>query len=153
MALEFHTITSKEFLRLGTHGELDWAESLNVVSTIVKSLIERGTDLVLADMRDTETSLTDEQILDLVLALKKLGQREYHRMAILHKVRPFPKAVPFVRFARQRGFDVAEFVSYEKAVEWLSRSDEKDPDFDRETYHGPEGQASPDAHPPPEDPA
>jgi len=149
MALEFHIITSQEFFRLGAHGELDWNKSMTVLSTLVKAFVERGTNLALLDVRDTQTALSDRQVEALALVLKKIGLREQHRVAILHRPLPQPKSAVFVHAARDRGFDVGEFDSYEKAAEWLSRSDEKDPDFDREIYHGPQGRAEPDVHPPP----
>jgi hypothetical protein len=147
VALEFHIITSQEFFRLGAHGEVDWSKSLEVLSILVKNFQDRGTNLALLDVRDTETDLTDEQVESFVNVLKKNGLREEHRVAILHRIRPNPKARVFVEAALDRGFDFGEFTSYEIAVEWLSQSDEEDPDFDRETYYGPDGQASSDQRP------
>jgi hypothetical protein len=114
--------------------------ALDALSMLAKELLSRGTDLALVDTRDTRTDLDDEHVEALVRVLRNVGFRRHHRVAILHRVRPRPKAVVFVEAALDQGFDFAEFVSYEKAVEWLSRSDEEDPDFDRETYHGPTGE-------------
>jgi hypothetical protein len=147
MALELHIFTSREFFRLGAHGELDWTRSLAVLSTLVRGFMERGTDLAIVDVRDTHTTLSDEQIDGLVQVLEQGGLQPNHRVAILNRPRPERKAPAFVAAARDLGFDIAEFVDYEEAVEWLSRSEEPDPDFDRETYGGPGGQASPGARP------
>jgi hypothetical protein len=138
VALEFQIITCHEFFRLGAHGELDWRRSLSVLSKVAKAFIERGTDLALLDVRDTHNELTDEQFEALALALKGFGFREHHRVAILHKKRPNPRAGLFVLAARDRGFDLAGFDNYEEATEWLSKPEGRDPDFDREVYHGPE---------------
>ena len=151
MALEMQIITSQEFFRLGTHGELDWLKSLTVLSTLVQNFVERGTDLAILDVRDGQTDLTDLQLEALVKALKKIGLRKHHRVAILHRVRPHPRAVVFAEAAQERGFDIEAFDSYEEAVEWLSRSEQPDPDFDRELYLGPQGQESPQPRKPPEE--
>jgi hypothetical protein len=150
MPVEFQVITSKEFMRLGTHGELDWAKSMEVLTVLVKGLMERGTDLALVDVRDTKTDLSDLQVEALTTVLKKVGLRGHHRLAILHRPIPNSKAKLFVEAASNRGFDVEDFTSYEKAAEWLSHSGEEDPDFDREIYHGPGEKAKPDVAPPPE---
>ena len=148
MALEFHIITSQEFFRLGAHGEMDWVKTLAVLSTLAKAFLERGTDLALLDVRDTQTDLSEQQIESLVHVLQQVGLREHHRVAILHRTKPRPLAAIFVDVAREHGFDVAEFVNYEKAVEWLSQSDEEDPEFDRDTYLGPSDHTNRGRHPP-----
>lgn len=143
MALEFNIITSVEFLRLGTHGELNWPESLGVLAALAKGFIERGTDRAMVDLRDAQVNLTEEQIEELGAVLQEAGFRDYHRVAILR--RPHPQAGAFVDVARDRGFNFMVFFSYEMAAEWLSSEDEEDPDFDREIYREPgaEGDAPP----------
>lgn len=136
MALEFHIITSHEFFRLGAHGELDWPKSLAVLSTLSKGFLERGTDLALLDLRDAQIDLSETQLEGLVLVLKQVGFRFHHRLGILH--RPRVGSGVFVNAAREHGFDMEHFDNYEKAVEWLSSTDEEDPEFDRETYVDPE---------------
>jgi hypothetical protein len=137
MAIEFQTLTSKQFFRLGAHGELDWPASLRVLSTLVKSFGPRGTDLALLDLRDTESFLTQEQIAALVHMLDDIGfSDEKHRVAILHRPLPKNRGMVFVYAAKESGFDFADFVEYEKAVEWLSRIPGADPHFDREIYTG-----------------
>lgn len=136
MAVEFHIITSHEFFRVGAHGEVDWTKSLAVLSTLAKGFLERGTDLALLDVRDTQLDLSETQLEGLVLVLKQVGFRYHHRLAILH--RPRVGTGVFINAARSHGFDMERFDSYERAVEWLSSTDEEDPDFDRETYVDPE---------------
>ena len=147
MPLEMRIFTSHEFFQLGTHGELDWARSLTVLSTLVRGFMERGTDLAIVDVRDARNNLTDDQIDGLVQVLEQVGLQPHHRVAILNRRRAEPRAPMFVAAARELGFDIAEFIDYEDAVEWLSRSPEPDPDFERETYLGPGGQTNPGAQP------
>lgn len=151
MALEFHTITSREFFRLGAHGELDWPQTLEVLSRLVSGLIERGTDLALVDLRDARHELSDEQRTALAAVLGQVGVRRHHRIAILFAPTARPRPPVFVEAARRLGFDVGRFYGFEEAVEWLSHSDEPDPEFDREVSEGPGGEAR-DIHAPPEEP-
>jgi hypothetical protein len=144
VALEFHIITSHEFLRFGSHGEVDWKNSLESLKLLARQFLERGTDLALVDARDAQTHLTDEQVETVAAMLHELGFRQHHRVAVLHRIRPHPMAAVFVEKAVDLGFCFAEFVSYEKAAEWLSTSDEEDPDFDRDTYYGPTGEREPE---------
>ena len=140
MALEFHIITSCEFFRVGAHGELDWPQSLEVLGALVSGFVERGTDRAMVDLRDVRMDLSEEQKQTLAGALKKIGVRKHHRIAILF-AQTTPRRPPvFVNAARKRGYDVERFYNYEQAVEWLSRVVEEDPDFDREIYRGPTGE-------------
>jgi len=144
MALELHIITSREFIRLGAHGELDWTKSLAVLSALAKSFVERGTNLAIVDLRDVRTVLSLDQVKALVHMLSHVGLNEMHRVAILHKRDVSPPAALFAHGAQEHGFDVEEFNSFEKAVEWLSNPERDDPDFDREIYHGPAGDSAED---------
>jgi hypothetical protein len=136
MALEFNIITSREFFRLGTHGELDWPVSMGVLEALGENLIGRGIDRAMLDLRDAQTNLNNEQVQDLVRVLKRAGFRGHHRIAILR--RAHPRAGEFVMAARLKGFDFGVFMSYEEAAEWLSASEEEDPEFDRDTFKDPD---------------
>jgi hypothetical protein len=149
VALELQIITSHEFVRLGAHGELDWSKSLQVLSTLVTTFLERRIDLAIVDLRDAKTSLSDEQIEELVSVMDQVGLQDHHRVAILHRPRPNPKSAVFADAARDFGFDVASFDNFERAVEWLSAPQGEDPDFDREIYQGPKDKGKPDPSPPP----
>jgi len=138
MALEFHIITSHEFLRLGTHGELDWPRSLEVLTTIVNGFAERETDLAMLDLRDARMELSEKQVEALAVVLKQIGVGAEHKIAILFAPTTHPHPPVFVDAARKRGYDVARFYSYEEAAEWLSTpAPDEDDEFDRDTYEGP----------------
>jgi hypothetical protein len=139
VALEIHIITSREFFRVGTHGELDWPRSLVVLSQMARAFVERGVTLALLDVRDARTYLSDAQIQSLVRTLRGSGVRENFRVAVLRSRRPGSRASILVRAARDLGFNFAEFESYERAADWLSSTGEPDPDFDRDVYMGPCG--------------
>jgi hypothetical protein len=141
MSLELNIITSREFFRLGTHGEVDWPASLRVLATVAKGFIERGTDRAIVDLRDSHVNLTEEQVGELVTVLKNAGFRGYHRVAFLRH--PNPNRGKFTDAAQKRGLDFGSFVSYEEATEWLSAAEEEDPEFDRETYRPPGGEGGP----------
>jgi len=153
VALELHVITSYEFIRLGTHGELDWGESLKVLSAIMRGFLERSVDLAILDLRDARIELTGEQLEALVTVLQGAGFREHHKVAILHRHLTGPRAGTFVNAAQDLGFDFEAFDSYERAVEWLSAPPGKDPDFEREVYLGPKDKKNPDPRPRPNDPS
>src|SRR5436190_130624 len=113
-------------VREGGHGELDWRQTLEVLSRLVKGLLERGTDLALVDLRDARHELTDKQRAALADLLGQVGVRAHHRIAILFAPTAHPRPPVFVEAARKLGFDVGRFYSYEEAAEWLSRSGEPD---------------------------
>ena len=139
VALEIHIITSREFFRVGAHGELDWPRSLAVLSHMARAFVERGVTLALLDVRDARSYLSDAQIQSLVRTLRGSGVRENFRVAVLRSRRPGSRAAILVRAARDLGFNFAEFESYERAADWLSATGEPDPDFDRAVYMGPSG--------------
>jgi hypothetical protein len=138
MALEFHIITSQQFFRLGSHGELDWPQSLGVLTTLVEGFAERATDLAMVDLRDTNVELNERQLEALAVVLKQIGVTAEHRIAILFSPTTARRPPIFVDAARKRGFDIARFYNYEEAAEWLS-TPPPDPgdEFDRDTYEGP----------------
>lgn len=136
MAIEFQTLKSSEFIRVGTHGELDWDASIQTLAKLAHEFTRKGTTLVMLDVRDGVASLSDEQVVALANELARAGMGKQHRLAVLHRPRPRPLADIFAAAAMLRGCDVMPFDDYEMAAEWLSESREEDPDFDREVYKG-----------------
>lgn len=141
MAVEFQTLKSSEFMRLGTHGQLDWDASIQTMAKLADEFMRKGTTLAMLDVRDGVAALTDEQVIALANELVRMGMGKRHRLAVLHRPRPRPLADIFAAAAMLRGCDVMPFDDYETAAEWLSSSREADPDFDREVYKGSKGQA------------
>lgn len=145
MTVEFNIITSHEFFRLGSHGELDWPQSLGVLTTLVEGFAERSTDLAMVDLRDTAVELNERQLEALAVVLKQIGVTAENRIAILFSPSAAAAVRPptFVNAARKRGFDIARFYSYEEAAEWLSEPlPDPEDEFDRDTYEGPKAEAS-----------
>ena len=141
MAIEFQTLKSSEFIRLGAHGQLDWDASIQTLARIADEFTRKGTKLAMLDVRDGVAVLSDEQVIALANELVRSGMGKQHRLAILHRPRPRPLADIFAAAATLRGCDVMPFDDYEAAAEWLSSSREEDPDFDREVYKGSKDQA------------
>ena len=139
VSIELNVITSREFLRMGAHGELDWNSSRELLSSLVKELMDRGTGLAILDVRDGISILTDLQIVALADIFISLGFTKNQRLAVLHAVRPHPQADVFAAAATRRGLDVGSFDSFEAAVDWLSASRAADPHFDRPIYNPPAG--------------
>lgn len=149
MAVEIQIFQFREFFRLGAHGELDWPKTLAVLSKLAKNLGPGKSGLALVDLRDAHSRMSDEEIRSIAMVLRKIGIDQEQRVAIL--VRPETRRTGMIEAARERGFDIQRFHSFERAVEWLSHSNEPDPDFDREIYKGPGDRAAFD-RPPTESP-
>jgi hypothetical protein len=147
MSLELHIFSAREFIRMGAHGQLDWNNTRALLTKLAAAFVNGRTNLAILDVRDASSELTDDQLFALVHVFRQAGFRPDHRLAVLH--RPFPHARSdfFAAAAVHLGFSVGSFDSFERAVEWLSRSGEPDPDFDRATYHGPTDQ-EPEPEPP-----
>lgn len=137
MPLEMHVFKVNEFVRLGTHGELDWNASREVLKKLVKAFVDGGERLALLDVRDSVSAMTDEQVIELVHVFVQGGVDSRHRLAVLHRPLPRPQSDIFALSAIMRGFDVGSFDDYERAVDWLSHPGGRDPDFDRDVYEGP----------------
>lgn len=151
MAIEFHILKSSEFVRVGTHGEMDWEASIRTLAKIADEFNRKGMTLVMLDVRDGVALLTDEQVIALAGELYRMGMGKRHRLAVLHRPRPRPLADIFAAAAMMRGCDVMAFDDYEMAAEWLSSSRVADPDFDRDVYMGPQrGPRIEDREPPAE---
>lgn len=137
MAVEMHVFKVQDFLRVGAHGELDWNASRDILRKLVKAFVDNGERRALLDVRDSVSAMTDEQVIELVHVFVQGGVTPRHRLAIVHRPLPNPHSDLFALSAITRGFDVGSFDDYERAVDWLSHSGDKDPDFDREVYQGP----------------
>jgi len=149
MAIEFQVLKSSEFVRVGAHGEFDWDASIVTLAKIADEFTRKGMTLAMLDVRDGVASLTDEQVILLAGELRRMGMTPRHKLAVLHRPRPRPLADVFAAAAMLRGCDVMAFDDYERAAEWLSLSDEADPDFERDVYLGPRrGTKQKDGEPP-----
>ena|SRR5688572_4899993 len=128
MPLELQIVNVREFMRFGAHGKLDWRESLSCLGKIARACAQRKQGRALLDVRDARSNLTGSQLKSLVTIFHDAGFRDRHRIAVLHRRGPTPRAKLFVATAANNGWDARCFHDFEEAVSWLVISDETDAD-------------------------
>lgn len=118
--LELHVIKSREFVRVGAHGQIDWDQSRAGLAKLARLCVERKVDHAMLDVRDVYSDLNYEQLAALAWTFKDAGFKDHQRLAVLYHEDPEAQARLFVACAAERGWNVRAFDDFEEAVEWLA---------------------------------
>lgn len=124
MPKEVQIIRTKDFARLGAEGHFDFAASKEALAKLATACHERGIHLALLDIRDLEVpripAFSLDEVEALVDAFHETGLTKEERLAVLYVSDPHHRFPLFNALARTRGWHVAAFNNYEKALSWLS---------------------------------
>lgn len=113
-------VKTKDFLKTTATGELNLAESMNVLHRIAEFNREDNSHDMLIDVRETTSVLTLSDIYELVTEVGK--HRQYFRKKIAILLGPqhdIDKARFLQMTAENRGYRVDVFTDFEDAVKWL----------------------------------
>ena len=124
MPYQFSVVRAAEFIRCGTHGTVDLAESRRILTSLARTLVSRGVDCALLDLRhvSAEPPLTYPQLYELAQAFLQAGFGPKHRLALLVPPERYEKAQFFAICASGRGWNCHPFGSFEEAAEWMSET-------------------------------
>ena len=126
MPHELSIVHAGEFIRCGTQGTTDFAESRRVLSSLATAIVRRGIDKAILDLRkaQAEPPLTYTQLYELARAFQEAGFGRRHRLALLVSPAKYDKAEFFAICASGRGWNCFAFDSFEEALDWLSDTTE-----------------------------
>jgi len=114
-------IRAHDFIRAAPQGELDLKESEKLLKEIASgSAVLADYELIL-DTRRAQIEMSATDLWYLASELSKLrGTFSRHKMAVLCPLERFDRAEFFALCAKNRGFQVMAFTSFEDAIEWLT---------------------------------
>ena len=126
MPLELQVIRASEFIRVGTHGQLDLPASKAVLAELAGACRRRGVDRALLDIRDVRPGpvpvFSPQDLAELVDTFRQIGFTQEQRLAVLYSADPHKRARMFAFLGTLRGWCVRAFGDYEAALDWLALS-------------------------------
>jgi hypothetical protein len=124
MPIELQIIRAREFIRLGAHGGFDLAASRKVLGELAAACRKRGINQALLDLRALQPEpiprFSAADLASLVNTFHEMGFTEEQRLAVLYTSDPHRRARLFAFISTLRGWNVAAFDSFEKALIWLA---------------------------------
>lgn len=124
MPLEVEIIRGVDFARLGPEGYFDLAASRVALAKLASACHDRGIHLALLDMRDLvvrrKPTFSPHDVEVLVNTFHETGFTKEERLAVLYVSDPYHRLRLFTFMGKIRGWHVAAFTSYEKALSWLA---------------------------------
>ena len=122
--MELQIIRAREFIRLGAHGEFDLKASKAVLAALAGACWKRGINQALLDLRALHPGpkpiFSANDLVTLVNTFREIGFKQRQRLAVLYRSDPHHRAPMFTFIAKQRGWNVQAFKSFEAALLWLS---------------------------------
>src|SRR6478609_6993741 len=85
MPYDLHIIRAREFLRLGAQGKPDLASSRQGLAALAASMVRRGLDRALLDLRGVQEGLSTPDLFSLACSFHEAGFHQHHRLAVLHR--------------------------------------------------------------------
>ena len=124
MPLELQIIRAREFIRLGASGQFDLDASRKALASLARACRKRGIDQALLDLRAFQLGPTPKfspsDLASLVGTFREIGFTHEQRLAVLYTADPHRRARLFAFIGTLRGWNVAAFDSFEKALLWLA---------------------------------
>ena len=112
-------IHAHDFIKASLEGQLDFEKSKEGLMEIVSASASLTEHEVLLDTRKTHSVLSVTHLWYLAVELSDLRKAFSGKTAVLCPLERFDKAEFFALCAKNRGFRVSAFTSFEDAIEWL----------------------------------
>jgi hypothetical protein len=124
MPLELQIIRAREFIRMGAQGGFDLAASKSALANLAGACRKRGINQALLDLRALQPEpiprFSASDLASLINTFREMGFTEEQKLAVLYTSDPHRRARLFAFIGRLRGWNVAAFDNFEKALYWLA---------------------------------
>ncbi|MGO9119244.1 MAG: hypothetical protein ACLQPD_16760 [Desulfomonilaceae bacterium] len=120
MVTDIRIIHAHDFIKATPEGQLDLEKSKKLLMEIASAsdpLV--GYDIIL-DTRKAQSGMSVIELWYLAAEVSKLRDAFSRKTAVLCPLEGFDHAEFFALCAKNRGFQVSAFTSFEDAIEWLS---------------------------------
>ena len=120
MPTNIRIIHAHDFIRAAPEGQLDLEKSHKGLMEIASASAGLADYEIILDTRKAQIEMSATDLWYLAAELSKLrGTFFRHKMAVLCPLVEFDQAEFFALCAKNRGFQVMAFTSFEDAIEWL----------------------------------
>lgn len=119
MPTDIKLIHTQDFIRATLEGKLDFETSKKILIEIASATADLVDYEILLDTRKSDVELSVTDLWYLAAELSHLGKAFSRKTAVLCPVERFDKAAFFALCAKNRGFRVQAFTSFEDAINWL----------------------------------
>ncbi len=120
MDLNIIILSPPDFLKTSPTGELDIVSSRKILSEVAATSKVNQLSPILLDLRKTTSVLNTVDLFELDSGLLEYGNAYRKKTAILTRDDDsFERAGFFELVARNKGYYIKAFISFEKAVMWL----------------------------------
>jgi hypothetical protein len=119
MPTNIRVIHAHEFIKATPDGQLDLEKAKKLLMEIASASAPLVDYEIFLDMRRAQSGLSVSDLWDLAAELSNLGKAFLRKTAVLCPVEQFDHASFFALCAKNRGFQISAFTSFEGAIEWL----------------------------------
>lgn len=119
MPTNIRIIHAHDFLQVTPEGRLNFEDSKKLLVEIAAATPLAVPPEIILDTRKVQSDLSATDLYDLVSELGNYRQAFARKIAVLCPLKQFDSAGFFALCAKNRGFQVQAFTSYEEAIEWL----------------------------------
>ena len=123
MTTNIRVIRAHDFVRATADGKIDFEMSKKLLREVAEAAATLVDYEIILDTRNTQGELSVGNLWFLAAELRDLGEAFHRKTAVLCPLERFDSAKFFELCAKNRGFRVSAFTSYEEAMEWLMSSE------------------------------
>ena len=117
----YKIISAKDFIKARPNGITDLEQVKQVLLELAMIAGLSPEHEILLDVRESNAGLTHEEIYELIKELEKHRSFFHNKIAVLSRDdEQYSRAGLFEICANLEGFQVAAFIDYEKAINWLN---------------------------------
>jgi hypothetical protein len=110
---------ARDFIRASAEGKFDFDASMKAFREIASTAAGLADCEILFDTRLAQSEMSVADLWYLASELYKLGYRSNGKTALLCPLERFDSVGFFALCAKNRGFKISAFASFEDAIEWL----------------------------------
>jgi hypothetical protein len=119
MATHIRIIPANDLIKAKAEGELDFEGSKRLFKAIALAGAPLADYQILLDARKMQSRMSVTDLWYLAIELRNLLKPFSQKMALLYQLEPCDQAEFFTLCAKNRGFKIRAFTSFEDAIEWL----------------------------------
>ena len=117
----YKIISAKDFIKARPNGITDLEQSKQVLLELAMIAGLSPEHEILLDIRESDAGLTHEELYELIQELEKHRSFFHNKIAVLSRDdEQYSRAGFFEICANLEGFQVAAFIDFEKAINWLN---------------------------------
>ncbi|MGA2158627.1 MAG: hypothetical protein WB588_01785 [Dehalococcoidia bacterium] len=122
MATDIRIIHAYDFIKATPEGKLDFEKSKKLLLEIASATGPVVDYDIILDTRKAQVEMSVAELWHLAVEISNFPKVFSRRTAVLCPIEPFDDAEFFALCARNRGFQIKAFTSFEDTIEWLTEN-------------------------------